>query len=207
MGTAMIGADAVRHLLSAEQTRRLDNGALGMHPLGLDRVAPRTLHRQVADQDAHTAALLLDLSIVSPNPGAYGFTHMPGGVLPDQRPHRDAQRRQLGTAPVQELGGDGAEGSDSDEAQPDRFRVSDPAQQETIAGEGLGVGIGCGDRLFHQAQRLVCPTVQLGLGQPTPPHLVHTSSAKPSAQSGCAWASAIRRSRRLLFGRMLDRGW
>ena len=58
MGTAMVGADAVRHLLSAEQARGLDDSALGMHPLGLNRIEPRTLDGQVAHQDTHALALL-----------------------------------------------------------------------------------------------------------------------------------------------------
>ena len=58
MGTAMVGADAIRHLLSAEQARGLDDGALAVHPLGLDWIEPRTLDRQVAHQDAHAMALL-----------------------------------------------------------------------------------------------------------------------------------------------------
>jgi hypothetical protein len=77
----MIGAHAVGYLLSGEQARGFDNGALGMDPLGLDRVEPGTLDRQVADQDAHTAALLLDLPIVRPDPGTDGLTDVPGRVI------------------------------------------------------------------------------------------------------------------------------
>ncbi len=61
-----------------------------------------------------------------------------------------------------------------DEAQPDRFLLAGAPQQHAVAGQGFGVGIVFGDRLFHQAQRLVRlgPGVQEWLGQPAPPHLI-----------------------------------
>src|SRR5712691_9078024 len=124
----MIGAHTIRHLLGAEQARGFDHGALGMHPLGLNRVEPGTLDRQVAGQNADAMALLLDLPIVRPDPGAYRFTDVPGGVVPDQRPHGYAQRLQFGAAPVQELSRDRADGPASNEAQPDRFVLAGTAQ-------------------------------------------------------------------------------
>src|SRR5260370_38532222 len=51
MRAAMIGAHAVGHLLSAEQAGRLDDGALGMGPLGVDRVEPLTLYGQMSTRE------------------------------------------------------------------------------------------------------------------------------------------------------------
>src|SRR5260370_16752707 len=99
----MIGAHAVGYLLSAEQARGLDHGALSMHPLGLNRVEPGTLDRQVAGQNADAMALLLDLPIVRPDPGAYSFTDVPGGVVPDQPPPPPPHPPQFGAPPLQEL--------------------------------------------------------------------------------------------------------
>ena len=174
MRAAVVGTDAVRHLLSAEQTRRLDNRTLGMHPFGLNRVEPRTLDGQRARQDTHAVAAALDLLVVGANPSADGFAHVPGGVIPDQDPHGHLQRRQFAAAPVQKLGRDGTDWAPLDKAQPDRFVLADTAHEQTVTGQGLGVGIGFGDRLFHQTQRAVqrCPGVQVRLGQPTPPHRV-----------------------------------
>jgi hypothetical protein len=93
MRTAMIGTDAVRHLLSAEQARRLDDGALGMHPFGLNRVEPGILDGQKAGHDTYPLALLLDLLVVQPDPRPHGLAHLLGRVVPDQRPHRDAPRQ------------------------------------------------------------------------------------------------------------------
>src|SRR5260370_10686164 len=87
MRAAMIGAHAVGHLLSAEQAGRLDDGALGMDPLGFDRVEPRTLDGQIARQDAHALSLLLHRAGMRADPGADRLTYVPGGVVPDQRPH------------------------------------------------------------------------------------------------------------------------
>ncbi len=112
MGTAMIApcAHAVGHLLGTEQAGRLDTGALAVHPLGLNRVEPGTLDGQIARQDAHPLAPSLHGAVMRSDPGADGLTDVPGGVVPDQRPHGNAQRRQLGAAPVQELDGDRTEG-------------------------------------------------------------------------------------------------
>ena len=145
----MRGAHTVRHLPGAEQARGFDNGTLGMDPLGLDRVEPGTLDRQRAGQDAHALALLLDLPMGRPDPGAYGLTHVPGRIVPDQRPHGNAQRLPLGAAPVQELGRERADRAADDEAQPDLLCLLGAPQHEAIAGQGFGVGIAFGDRLFH----------------------------------------------------------
>src|SRR5262245_41556342 len=174
MGTAMIGAHPFGHLLRAEQTGRFDNCPLTVDPLGLNRVEPGTLDGQVADEEADALALLLDGPVVCADPGAHRLTHVPGRIVPDEDPHWYAQGLQPGAAPVQKLGCQGADGPALYEAQPNGFVLLGAAHEQAITGQRLRIGIGVGDRLFHQAQRLVGlrPGVQVGLPQATPPHLV-----------------------------------
>src|SRR5260370_1088633 len=68
--TAMIGAHAVGRLLRVEQARGPDEGALGMRPLGLDRVAPRTLDGRIAGQDGRPLSLLLHRAVMRADPAA-----------------------------------------------------------------------------------------------------------------------------------------
>src|SRR5690242_19637143 len=98
MGAAKVSTDPVGDLVGAEQPGRLDDGALAMHPLGFDRIEPRTLDGQKAGQDAHALALLLDLAVVGADPGPHALAHVPGGVVPDEHPHAHAGRSQAGAA-------------------------------------------------------------------------------------------------------------
>src|SRR5258706_15421281 len=141
MGAAVVGTDPVGDILSAEQPVRGDDGALAMHPLGFDWVEPGTLDGQSAGQNTHALPLLLDGAVVRPNPGPHPLAHMPGSVVPDQRPHARARVLQPGAAPGQELLGDGAHRAAIDEAQPDALRLPDLAQEHPIAGQGLGAGV------------------------------------------------------------------
>src|SRR5260370_25226802 len=77
MRAAMIGAHAVGHLLSAEQAGRLHDGALGIDPLGFDRVEPRTLDGQIARHDAHAPSLLLPAPVIPADPGPDRLTRDP----------------------------------------------------------------------------------------------------------------------------------
>src|SRR5919205_2400801 len=97
-------AEALLELGPAELARRLDYRALAVDPLGLDRVEPRALARQPADQEAAATAGLLDRAIVRPDPGPHLAADVPGGVVPDQRQHLDAFGREL-------LGDPGEEGA------------------------------------------------------------------------------------------------
>src|SRR5262249_52281066 len=107
MGAAEVSTDAVGHLLGTEQAVRLKNGALAreaVHPLGLDRVEPRALHRQGTRHDADAVPLLLDLAVGGANPGPHPFADMPGGSAARPAPtpaHRlpaPAYRTSPGTA-------------------------------------------------------------------------------------------------------------
>ena len=108
MRAPVIGVHAVGHLLGAEQACRLNDGALAMDPFRLNRVEPGALDWQTTHQETHAEALPLDGAVVRANPGTYRVTDMPGGVVPDQDPDRNAQGRQLTAAPGQKLRGDRA---------------------------------------------------------------------------------------------------
>src|SRR5262249_40401021 len=85
MGTAIDRTYTVRQFRSGEQAVRLRDLALAMHPLGFNRVEPRTLAGQEAGDQAHALAGLLDLPIVLAQPGAHDLAIMPGGIVPDQQ--------------------------------------------------------------------------------------------------------------------------
>ena len=95
MGAAE-GAQTRSAVLGAEQAVGLDDAALAVDPLGLDRVEPGALDRQVAGDDAHAAARrCLTCAVVVADPGAHRLADVPGGVVPDQQQRRLARGRQL----------------------------------------------------------------------------------------------------------------
>ena len=149
-----------------------------MEPHGLDGVEPGALDRQVAVDDADASARLLDLLVVGADPGADLGADVPGGVVPDQQQRGLSRSLQLRAAPGQELGGDRTDRAAVDEAQPDLLPPllagRGPADQQPVAGQGLGIGIVLRDRLLDQVEGLLVlgPRVQAGRGQATPPDLI-----------------------------------
>ena len=63
-------------LVCSEKPLRLYDLALGVYPLGLDGVQPRTLLRKQATDDPHALAALLDFSVVSSKPPSHLFGDM-----------------------------------------------------------------------------------------------------------------------------------
>src|SRR5919206_3307854 len=80
---AVMVAQPVLKLGGGELTVRLDHGTFAVHPLGLDRVQPRALARQAADQEAAAAAGGLDPAVVAPHPGAGLVAGVPRGGVPN----------------------------------------------------------------------------------------------------------------------------
>src|SRR3954447_13143385 len=87
---AIVVAQPLRQLRAGELALRLDHGALAVRPARLDRIQPRALARQAADQEAAPGAGGLDLPVVDPGPGADLAADVPGGVVPDQHQDPDA---------------------------------------------------------------------------------------------------------------------
>ena len=178
MVTAKMGTDTVGHFLGGEQACGLDDVALAVHPVRLNAIEPGTLAGQVEGDDTHALALLPDRSVLCPNPGAHRFADVPGGVIPNHDQDRLAQHGQLRTAPGQVLGGDWANRTVGNEAQPDLFgqgcRRGRTRDQQPVAGQRLGVGVISRRRLFHQTQHrvLLTPGTYVRLCHPAPPHFI-----------------------------------
>ena len=178
MITVKVCTDAGCDFLSGEQTSRLDDIALSMNPVRLNPVEPRTFGGQVADHDAYALPLLLNRSIVCPDPVAHLFADVPGGIVPNHDQCGLVQFFQLLAAPSQVLDGDGTKRAVLNKAQPDLFwqgfERSRTRYQQAIAGQRLGVQISRGHGLFNQTQRfaLCSPGMQAGLSYPTPPDFI-----------------------------------
>src|SRR3954454_6933344 len=80
---AVMIAQPLPKLLAGELAVGLDHGPLAVRPAGLDRVQPRALARQAADQQP-AAAVALDPAVVGRDPGPHLAADVPGGVVPDQ---------------------------------------------------------------------------------------------------------------------------
>src|SRR3954451_6352608 len=90
-------------LVGAERTRRLHHSALSVHPLGLYRVQPRALLRQVAVYDPHAfLPALLYLPVVLADPPPNLLAHVPRSVVLHQDPNLLSRRSELLRAPRKE---------------------------------------------------------------------------------------------------------
>src|SRR5918995_692051 len=199
MRTAKRGTDAVAQLGRRQEPCRSHHPPLAVRPLGLDRIEPRALARQLAAHDAHALPGLLDGAVVLTDPGPHLLADMPGGVVPDQEQGPLADGSQLATAPLQELAGHVADRAPVHKPQPARLvpgaaRLS-PAGQEPIAGQCLRIRVIGRDRLFDQVQGLIGlgPTLEGRARQATPPHLVLEPQG-PVRVGGCQADQAVARA-------------
>jgi len=178
MGAVEDSADALDEIGGREQAVGLEDLALAMEPFGLDRVQPRALDGQRADEQAHANAGLFDRVVVRPEPAPDNLRVVPGGVVPDEQDGALALGLRLLGAPREELNRHGADRSPVDKAQPHLLTalrgLVPGSHQQAVAGHGFGIGIVARDRLLDQAQRsvVVHPGMQGGVSQPAPPDLV-----------------------------------
>nr|BBH87309.1 hypothetical protein KTC_20600 [Thermosporothrix sp. COM3] len=107
IGATEVSTDTACQLMDREQTSRLNDGTLAMHPFGFDGVEPRALFGQKQGQDAHAFVRLLDLLVLFSDPGSHQLRDMPRSVIPDQEPMVFALLLQSLTTPLKKLGGDG----------------------------------------------------------------------------------------------------
>src|SRR5829696_74446 len=194
MRTTEDPANPLGKLVSAQQTLGLDHFSLAVNPLGLYGVKPRTLLGQKTTYDSHSGFLpaLFDTAIVPAEPAPDLFGDMPTGVIPDQK--QDlllASRLELLRAPRKKLCRYAAHRSAIHESQP---RIIEFGQIESVAGNGLRLGVVFGDRLLDEAKGLSFfrEATQGRQSQPAPPALVLEAY---SAHSGLAPATSISRSR------------
>ena len=178
MLTAKGRADAIRQLIGREHSIGFNHPPFAMRPFGLNGVEPGALDWQTTGQDAHAMAIVLHLAIVFSNPGAHLIANVPGSIIPDQSQDTFIHRFQLGTTPFKKLDRDIADRTSIHETHQDFLvRLSVflfPPQQQPITGQGFGVRVVFGFRLFNQAQWLVrvAPRRQVGLGKTAPPHFI-----------------------------------
>lgn len=140
-----------------------------MHPLGFNRIQPRTLAGQVKDEQA-TTAFAFDPLIVLLDPLVHPLTGMPRRIVPDQDQCTFAARRLLRGDPLQILTRHLTDRSLGDETEQHLVFVR---QIESITGERLALGIVFSNDLLDQSQRVpLAPRVQGGLRKATPPDFV-----------------------------------
>jgi hypothetical protein len=172
--TSECRADPFCQLVGTEHSIRLYNLALGVYPLGLDRIEPRALFGQKAAYDPHSCDAVFDLAVVRGDPPSYLFRDVPGSVVPDQHPYTLAGCLQLLAAPTKKervvMRSPG--GRPRSATTPHRTPAS-----RAITGNGLRIGIVFLDRLLHQAQGLarIAPAVKRRSRQPAEPGLVQES--------------------------------
>src|SRR5678816_2082242 len=128
--TAIIGIDPCFQFGGTQESVRFRHGPLAMDPFRFNRVEPRTFAGQVADNDAHTRATLLDLLIMVAYPAPHGMTAVPGGIIPDQQQGGEALGGELGRAPRQKLDRDGTHGASGHKPQPHLVGLLRPRPQQ-----------------------------------------------------------------------------
>src|SRR4051794_14702586 len=77
---AVMVAQPLPKLLAGELAVGLDHGPLAVRPAGLDRVQPRALARQAADEEAAAAPDGLDPAVVGRDPGPHLAADVPGAL-------------------------------------------------------------------------------------------------------------------------------
>src|SRR5215213_7904874 len=171
MSTTEYSAHPVGKLVCSEQPLRLDDLALGVNPLWLDGVEPRTLLRKQATDDPHALAALFDAAVVRTEPPSHLLGDMPTGVVPDEKQDLLAHRLKLFQAPLKKPGGYRAYRPPIDEAQP---RLIYSRQVESVAAYSLRLGIFFCNRTLDEAKRLSvgAPSTQGRQRHPAPPAFV-----------------------------------
>src|SRR5919199_314857 len=171
-------------LVGSEQPFRLDDLALAVYPLRLNGVEPRTLLRKKATHYPDSAPALFHFSVVPSEPPPHLFGDVPGSVVPDEQQNLLAKSKSFEplAAPSEKSGRYTAHGPPAHEPQP---RLVGFGRVESVAGDGLRLGIVFGDRPPEEAHRLALlgPTVQGGQGHPAPPAFVQEADGPPGIRS------------------------
>src|SRR5919107_868544 len=201
-------ADPICQLVSAQRTVGFDHPTLAVNPLGLYGVEPWALFGQQAADDPHPgfATALFDLPVMSGHPLSNLFGDVPGGVVPDQHPNLLARRLELLAAPPKEPRGYRAHGTTVHEAHPHLLKLG---HIKPVAGDGLGIGVVLGDRLFDEAHRRfarIAPAVEGRPRQAAEPSLVQ-KSYRPLGMSRRQANQSVASEASLFFLRTRGRGW
>src|SRR2546423_15251898 len=106
MGTAVHGTDTIGEFGGREQAVGFHDLALAVEPLGLDRVEPGALDRQVAHDQADAFARELYLPVGRADPGADDLAVVPARGIPDQQDIALAPAQGRGRAPGTRVDGE-----------------------------------------------------------------------------------------------------
>src|SRR3712207_5567766 len=145
--------------------------ALAVYPLWFYGVEPRTLLRKQAAHDPHSLAALFDAAVVRTEPAPDLPGDVPASVIPDEQQPLLSSGFEILATPLKESDGYGTHRPPIHEPQP---RLIKFGQIESVAGDGLGLGVVLGDRPLDEAKglSLLAPSVQDGQSHPAPPALV-----------------------------------
>jgi hypothetical protein len=173
MQTSSIGPDPLGYLLCGQHTGGFRDGAFPVDPLRRDGVQPRALTRQPARDDTHALPGVFDVVVMRTEPWAHQLAFVPRSVVPHQQQGALPPCGQTVAAPRQTLQRPRAYWLTRRKPQPKllRRRRSGP-QQQPIARQGLGLGIGVGPLFFDQTPRgrSRSPALHVRLRQAPPPH-------------------------------------
>ena len=152
---------------------RFGNGPLAMHPFGLKAIQPGTLARQGAHHHA-TAAVPLDATVVCLEPRSHGLADVPRGIVPHHQQRCFPFSSQPCRQPLKQLLRHRTDRTTVHKAEEHVLCVG---SSQPIPRYGLGLWVVTVGLVVEQAQRLVvCPGMQVGLGQAAPPDLVLKAS-------------------------------
>src|SRR5918995_3321077 len=150
--TSKCRAYSVGQLIGTKQTVGFDHFSLAMYPFGLHSVEPRALLGQQTADDPHPLLLALFQSPVAlADPPSDLPAYVPTCVVPDQHQHLLADGCQLLAAPLQKARGYTAHRTTVHKAQP---RIFELGYVQSVAGDGLRVGVVLLDRLLYKTKRL-----------------------------------------------------
>lgn len=146
-----------------------------MHPFGFNRIQPRALAGQTANNET-TTAFPFDSTIVCRDPFPYDLTLVPRSIVPNQEQCALSLNCKARQEPRQERTGDATDGATYYKAH-EHLRQS--RDIESITGNRLGFGIGFRNLLFHHAKRLIfSPRMKRRLFLTTPPRFVGKAKRK-----------------------------
>ena len=140
-----------------------------MHPLGFNRIQPRTLAGQAAnDQPATTVSL--DSAVIGFDPLAHNLAVVPRRIVPDHEQGALTLCAQVSQEPCQESTGDTADWTPRHKAHQPLCKCR---EIKSITGHCFGFAIRSRNFLFHQSQRLVfTPCMKCWLFLTTPPSFI-----------------------------------
>jgi hypothetical protein len=202
--TTIGSIDACGQLIRAQPAVRFRDRPLPLDPCRFDGIEPWACAGQRADDDTHPDRAPLALLLMLADPAPHRGAAVPGRVVPDHQPGREALGCEVGRAPRQTIHGHRTPRAPGDKAAPHLLRLRWPrSYQEPRARQGLGRRIVAGQGEVLYLLRGVClgPGLLVGLGPPPPPAFV----AQAQRPRRVGQRSLDQPSAPFFFGRRRDR--